>query len=968
MSSVEKLKESINQVRYNPAAIQRLTFDLLEEISEGKIDVYDPSNPFVFLLESSSVNASAAMVHAETLTREQYPSMALTEEELYLHMSDKDFIGRFSNPSRTTFTLLLNKEELLTRVVQSEVTGVKKITIPRNTEFMVADYVFTMEYPIDIRVMSHGGIQVVYDVSKPSPLQVIETNLVDWELVRINAVEYVRIHIPVNQFKVTPHYAQLNKTAGYSKTYPLTDQYYYCRAYRKVAGKWEEIKTTHTDQVFDPFKPTVVLKVLENKLIISVPHVYISNGLLDKELRFDLYETKGALDLLLDSYEINSFSVRWREIDQTIKTTHTAPLSVFSNIALYSDRAVVGGSNSIDFNTLRERVLMNALGNASLPITNVQLTTRLANLGYRAIRSVDNITDRIYLASKQLPPPSSGSTVAGASCLFSPIQYTFDELTRLDGVIDNGDRITLTPNVLYRYENGKVTILQNQYREQLVNLEAAQFVREVNGGNLLFTPFHYVLDASDNYFSSRVYYFEDPKVNRRQFIQENDSLGLQISSREQVFLRTEKGFQLRLKTRTGQGIRLLPESAVQVQLSFSPPDERRTVYLNGVSDGFDEEGERIFVFDLETSFNINGKHEIFFKHFKMFQNEDRQYLTPLTNDFNLVYYVNGIENTGIENSKLNYQGASFLLPSDAIGITHERVTLELGIHLEGFWNNSRSIIGSANYRYYTVDVPALYEENIYEVDEDGLTKITYDESTGEIGYNLLHAKGDPILTEDGIQVFKHRLGDPMIDHEGNPIVEGERGILREADIFLMDAKHYFANRVEDVQYLREVPRTLISWLNDDIKQFREWALEKTEIYLYPQPTLGGAQAIVLENEERTINLEQSFDITFYLSRDKYDDPFVRQVLTNLAVNGISESLQRKRIRINEIVSKLTAMAGEDAIAISVSGLGGEENFSTLTLKDDLERCSIRKRLERTIDGQYQVVDDINIMFIRHEVN
>ena len=130
-TSIAALKDSINEVRYNPAAIQRRVFDTLEQVSNGEVDVVDPSNPFVFLLEASSVLTSASMEEAENLTRQLYPSMALTEDELYLHMSDQDYVGRFSSPSRTMFTVLFNKEELMQRAVDVGENGVRKITIPR---------------------------------------------------------------------------------------------------------------------------------------------------------------------------------------------------------------------------------------------------------------------------------------------------------------------------------------------------------------------------------------------------------------------------------------------------------------------------------------------------------------------------------------------------------------------------------------------------------------------------------------------------------------------------------------------------------------------------------------------------------------------------------------------------------------------------------------------------------------------
>ena len=108
-------------------------------------------------------------------------------------------------------------------------------------------------------------------------------------------------------------------------------------------------------------------------------------------------------------------------------------------------------------------------------------------------------------------------------------------------------------------------------------------------------------------------------------------------------------------------------------------------------------------------------------------------------------------------------------------------------------------------------------------------------------------------------------------------------------------------------------------------------------------------------------------MTFYQTREKYDDPFVRETLTNVAKEVLRDALLKPQITLNDIISKMTAQSGEDAIACDVEGLGGELDLMALTLRNETERCSVRKRLERTLDGGYEVVDDINVVFVRHQL-
>ena len=52
--------------------------------------------------------------------------MAQDEDEIYMHMSDKDFLGRFGNPSSTTMVMLLSLEEVKAKAIQTELTNTRK--------------------------------------------------------------------------------------------------------------------------------------------------------------------------------------------------------------------------------------------------------------------------------------------------------------------------------------------------------------------------------------------------------------------------------------------------------------------------------------------------------------------------------------------------------------------------------------------------------------------------------------------------------------------------------------------------------------------------------------------------------------------------------------------------------------------------------------------------------------------------
>ncbi len=969
MTITEQWLRQIALVRMNPAAIQRLALTKLEELSKGQYDVVDPNNPFLFLLEASAVNAAAGMMENEANTRKLYPSMALTEEELYLHMSDADYAGRFASPARTRISFLFEKEELFSRVVPTGIGDIKKLTIPRHTEVTVAGVPFTMQYPIDIRLMAHGGLQIVFDVEKTSPLETLTTNIVDWRMVTINGFDFVRLDVPMSQFKINSHPMPISMAgSGVSSTFPFDDQFYYARVfYAQADGTWKEMRTTHTDQVFDPLKPTALLRVYQGKLNVTLPQVYLTTGLVTTEMRVDIYTTKGPLEMMLDSYQANAFLARWVDLENDDNGRYTAPLTNFASMAIFSDQAVTGGTNGLTFEQLRERVMVNALGVPDLPITNVQLTTRLADLGYDLVKDVDNVTNRQFLATRALPQPSDRSVVAGAGCTVQTLTASMVELAQYKTVKDNGNRITLLPTTLFQSTNGILSIVPDNNVAQLLALPVDIRARRISAENYLYTPFHYVLDMNDDQFALRAYYLDNPTIEAKSYVAENDTTGIAVATGEYAIERVEAGYKITVITQSSEAWKALDDDQVFCQLSFRPSNEKDRAFLTGTFVGT-VDGERVYEFILGTDFDLNAQHDLLLTTFKMYNNPPSSLATPLLSEFDVIYAVSDLEVEGLKSSSIDLALGYADLPENTVGVSQERLTVRLGDVLDNLWRSSRSVVSSLDYERYTANVPALYEQTIYERDPvTGAIVFTID-ANGNITYNVLHKEGDPILDENGNPVYKHQIGDVKLDPDGNPIVKNSRTLLRQMDLFLVDGMYWFATEAQAVDYRNSIPKTVVDWVNGDIARVSQYLLEQTNLYFYPKSTLGQVPAIILEDQRITLPAAQSFEVTFYVRGMVYRDAALRAALSRMAVETIHEALQQSTVTMSDITSRLTTRAGQDAIGVSVRGLGGTLDLAAVSLEDDSARLSIKKVAVPRADGTLGVEDDVAVQFIQHTSN
>lgn len=965
--SVEKMKAGIVEYQYNPAGIQKVVLDMLTELSEGDIEVVDPTNPFVFCLESAAVMTSAFMAQNEVNARKQYPLVAQTAEDLYLHMSDRDYANRFAKPSSVTFSIMLSKDEAIDKMVWDPETGMRKLVIPRNTYITVANTVFSLQYPIEIRQLQHGGLQVVYDGSNPSPLYELTTNILDWEIRRSVEGDMIYFEFQTHQFSILSQTASVSLATDFRLDMAMVDQFYYARVYiENSAGKWVEIKTTHSDQVYDYRTVTAVLRVVDKRLTVRIPQIYINSGMVASNVRVDLYQTKGELEMILGNYTLPSYTTTWQAYDKSEETEFVAPLKTFRQLMIYSDKIVTGGNGVLSVDDLRSRVINNAAGAPAVPITGVQLETALTDQGYDVIKNIDVVTNRVFLATRAMPAPFDPKLITGASASIETASFSIDHITTISGVIDNGSSVTLTPDVIYKMKKGVIKTVTGQELSSVLNMPADQRALVVSAGNYLYTPFHYVLDMRDDEFRVRPYYFDQPAVVTKQFVSDNDTTLLEVGTDSYDVIRTNTGYALKIVTKSSKDYRDISDADVFVQLAYVPHGERGRAYLMGELIGKTEEGERIYQFDLSTNFNVDENHGLELAAFFLYNQEARFTKSSLLQDFDIIYSTTAVTVPTWRAGAVDRVLGRFLLPVQIFGVSHESLRIRFGYSLDTLWARSRSVVSTIEYRKWEVDVPRRYEKDIYLTDLDTGSAFTVD-SNGELQYTILHHKDDDVFDPDNNPVYLHRVGDVMLDGNGDPIILNPRGLTRQVDLLLIEGVYWFATDSAAVNYKYQMNTAMLEWLTDDIANFNRLLLEQTRLYFHPKTTLGSISVMVRDGQLSTIDAGQAFRVTLYVGAGVFGNEEVRKQLSSTTILTISEMLKKKTVSVSEIQSELRSRYGSDVIDVQLSGLGGSANLHTLTVTDESQRCSIRKKLVALSDETLMVQEDVTIDFVRHEV-
>lgn len=968
MTTLEQHLELISQVRTNPAAIQQHSLDRLEEAYNGSLQLSDATNPLIHLYEASACNSAAGIIETEALFRKQYASMAITADEIYNHMSDRDYVGRFATPSRAKFTFLFHRDEIYRRAVQETTSGIRKLTIPRNTNITLNEIKFTMQYPIDIRVMLHGGLQITYDNNIESPLQTLQSNIVEWDVVSLEDRDWVRIQVPMEQFEIISLPISGNLTGEIRKTFDYSGEYYHARVWdRRPNGEWRELKTTHSAQVFDPLTPTALLKVVDKKVTVTIPSVYTLNGLVSTSLRMDLYQTQGPLDLILSNFQAGYFVINWKDTLADKLDKFSLGAIHFDSYSAFADSTTAGGSYELPLLELRDRVQYNASGPSRAPISNIQLESAMNRRGYSVVKDLDYVTNRDYLATRELPPPSDGSTVAGIGATIQKFATTFQALANLETTSDNGNRITLLPDTLYEIKNGLVEIVPKILVDNIRMLSSDLRARRINDSQFLYTPFHYVLDMSNDRFEHRAYYMDSPVIESKSFVEDNETAGIAITATNWQIERVSEGYELYVLVQSDETWKQFPDHSVHAQLSFRPTGERDRAYQNGELVGTNDDGERLYRFRLHTGFDLDEQNQLVLNSFRMYSDPERPHKTSLTNEFDIVFAVTGIQSNVIQASAIDDMLGVALLPENTVGINRERFKITLGKALSGLWSSSRTTVTEEDYRRYPNDVIATYEQDVY--DRDPITGAIkwIEDGNGGVEFVKLHSKGDTVLDAVGQPVIKFRAGDVVLDHTGMPEVLSTRSLLRQIDLLFFDGAYYFSDYTPTLAYSLEAPRTIVDWLTQDIEPFKAQMLEQTNLYFHPKASMGLVPVIIGEEKETYIRSQQSFEVTFYVTGTVYRNAELRAALTRTTTEVIDDCLRQQVVTINDIYKRITEVVGEDVIGLDLKGLGGLDPQTAITVRDDSARLSIRKRAVQMPDRTIGVEDDVAVSFIQHVI-
>lgn len=971
------ITEQIKQLNFNPSEIHRVILHGIRENTEGAVTIFNPTGPMMQCIEPGILTPVAVLQEIRSITRRLYAPAADDWPSLYTHMTDEDLNDLTNQPSGCSITFFMAVDEIIQKAV--ELNGnpdVRIIEIPKHTKITVGDYSLMLKFPFVIQVNRFGDISVKYDLSGEATLGRVRNALINHKFVRYNDINSISFPIEVVQVALSSQVLPISPSSGLTKRIKLTDNLFRIKAYTRFnRGQWIEIDTTRRMRVLNRNKAT--LQYIENngELTIQIPSFYLVNGMLGTEVRVDIYTTKGLLEHPLVNYNESAYKLKYDDYNNP-SNQYAGILGSFSILKIYSADVLTGGRNGLGFNEMKDRVINRSTISEGLPITELELTNKLSDLGMSSTKVIDNVTDRIYAASRLVPPPSTNLTVTGIGCNVQTHQTTITELAALDTARDNGARVTVLPSTLYNMVNGVLKVVDSSLVRTMIDPDLTSpetLSTWANQNELVFSPYFYVHDTANNEYEVRPYRLDSPDVLGKVTINENPTLQLSAGVfNYQIVANSDlSGYTLYLGLAIGgTSFKEIPLSDISLQISYTDSSGENRYYINGslhtpidINTGRPLNDQYIYRFDFNTDWDINKDHQLIMS--------DSFLPVPLECEMDIFIIIKGYRPTGFAGTSMdsiinlfsldNYDGQT---PQAAL--IQERLSVKFGSYMSNIWKRARSTISSADFKRYDVNIPALYDKDVFQLDANDVPETWFNPDTRKIEPIYLHHKGDPIFELDGTPRYKHRIGDIIMEN-GQPVYkEGLRGLARQFDIVVMDGLYYLTTHDATLVYVKSVLDTIDEWVFDILRdKVTPELLERTSVLYHPKSTVGLIEVYVENGIKTLVKSDQALFIRLFVGDSVYTNTDLRRSMEYSAKKVAQDILEsRSTISATDISKAISDNLGSNILGIELRGFMGDE-YNTITVIDALTTPSIGKRLSVNSKLELVVEDNVEIEFVWH---
>lgn len=946
-------REQLLKISHDPSVMQRDIYQYIKQASEGKLVVTDPTNPFSMLMEAIAVTGANSIIEPTNIIRKAYPSLAISHDDLYHHLSDDELANMFAIPAETSIVFYVNLLDLKTTGHRPDGTYYMETTIPEGTEVSVLGVSLTLLNDVVVRLYDNATV-FVEQQQNDNDIAYENIGILSAGITTDNeTVPWIVFETKLKQVKKITKNIAVTASGGFTHTMTMADKFYYTEVSYKnetTDGEYVKLNRCFNEEYIDPLTPSVFISIKGNEITYKIPDVYLIDGSISGTINIDLYETKGSLYLPINKYTIEDYSVVLGNTGKNISSATSTNMAILAN----SRGILQGGKDNMSVSELRRSIIFNTTGDIDLPITDYQIERSQEMHGYEVFKSLDVVTERLYVAARNLPAYDSELILAKHDIFFNTAEITLDELTTHYNVNILNQDFVIKSNTLFKENNGRVNIVCKDELTYMDSLNTTQLIAFLKHNKLFYTPYYYIVRTDPSYSTSRVYDLDRPTLKDLRIVGKNITVNQRVNIDKFAILKIENGYKIVFSLVTNAEFDELDPNLIGMQIKMELLGDNEHVFIEATRDVTTGYFEAIIETDLFIDENNfidlkNGKANLFSKRIHI-DNEITVYI--YTKDEGVVDTTNYLLDEIDRERYTKY-----------CVFSKELLKIELGRQVEYIWNRLYNSFTERRYKRYDYDIPLIYTDDVYEIDPDtGKTlKCETDPATGEkvITRNLLHKRGDVVKNELGEITYKHRKGDVIVDENNLPILDVLSGVVRYVDILMLEYEFKAATSNAYSNYRDMVMDILDSYLFKDLPSMNSKLLENTRL-LYKSYKTNKNAIVNINNVYYSMPYIVRPTVTLYVSNQvTLDIPDIENY-RNLVGKVINEHLDKAIITVEDIKKDIKNTIGEIVVAVKVSNID-VNNSEIIAMKDLTTRLVLNKVLDMNKNYETVVRYDVNVL-------
>ena len=946
---MELTSEELKKYVYDPTIIQHDILEYVSKASDGDLNITNPTNPFVMLMETAAVTSANAAIESKSVIRAKYPSLAIQPHELYHHITDNELDNMFSTPSVVNMLFYINLMDLKNNGYTSE-NGGKSTIIPKGTAIEIAGVTFTILNDIYIKVNSDNTVFVEHR-NNEDPISIKDLGILKSAIITdAEGIPWVLFESYIKQIRKVSVSKSIIALEGFKHDITINDSYYYSNIRYKNSltnNEYVNLSKRHNEEYIDETTPSVYISVFDKNIRYQIPDIYLANGMISGNINIDVYDTKGKLYLPVNKFTFNDFKITLGD------TTTTPEAATIKNIALIANsRDIVnGGKNALTLEELRDSIIHNTTGNNNLPITSKEIEKSASFNGYDVFKALDVVTDRIYIASKNTPYIDSKLIYSKIDTFFNTVNIILSEVSS-NNVLNNNDTFIIKSNTIFKEINSIVTVVNDDdldYVNKLSNVDKTRYFKD---HKYFFTPYYYIVDKTDGETDAKVYDLDSPKLENLSIIGKNINIPYKVNTDKYTVIKTNTGYKVIISLITNKEFKQINPDKIKGELTIDILSGGTTVNIPGEYNAITGYME----FNIDTDFYVdrdnfieitNGISEVYTKKVK------------LINTITIYIYTTELTVT----DEVNYLRSEIVTESkntNVVVFSKEKIDLLFGNELTYIWSKLYNTYTERKYKRYTTTIYKTYSEDVYSVDPTtgSKFKITTDTDGKKVlTSEIIHHKGDYILDSNGDKVILYKSGDVILDTNNKPIIDTMSGLSRNIDILMLEYEFKLATTLAYKNYLISDLDLIRANLLNDMSKLNDKVLENTKI-LYKSYKSSKLVSIIAKNSITTIPYITKPSVILYITDKSYYNPSDLDNIYTVIGKIIHEHLDKTDIVLTSIKEDIMNSLAMKIVAIKITGLDNVGDTEAFTIQDKTRRLTLDKKL--VINNNNELIVKYNI--------